>query len=72
MPDVMRAFCPIDGLLLGSKNVTNQLRNEMKDKGQRQHAVWDFAFSVQCTNGHQWAADGRMEMRWDPSDPVFV
>lgn len=72
MPDVMRAFCPIDGLLLGSKNVTNQLTNAMKDKSTRQHSAWNIAGALTCGNGHQWGANGRFEMRWDPNDPDFT
>lgn len=68
----MRVYCPIDGLLLGSKNVNNALANSMKDRGNREHAVWDVAGALTCPNGHRWGATGRMEMRWDPSDPVYV
>ena len=72
MPDVMRAYCPIDGLLLGAKNVNNALANSMKNKGNRAHAVWDIVGSLTCSNGHQWSADGRIEMRWDLADTDFT
>ena len=71
MPDVMRIYCPIDGLQMGSKSMTIGQLNSMVDKSTRAHAVWNVSASVGCANGHQWGAVGSMEMRWDPSDPDY-
>jgi hypothetical protein len=59
------AFCPIDGLVLGSKTINNALKNGMSNSAVKDHAIWDLAGSLTCANGHTWAASGRIEVRMD-------
>jgi hypothetical protein len=67
MPDLVRAFCPIDGLLLGQKVINNALQNSMGNASVREHADWTMnGLSLSCTNGHTWEATGRIEVRWEP------
>jgi hypothetical protein len=64
MPDLLKAFCPVCGVLLASRVVSNAQRSAMADNANRQHQAWDLNTSVTCANGHSFEVVGRVEIRW--------
>lgn len=66
MPDLLKANCPVCGLLLSTMTIPTQHKDDMVAVAKRAHATWDLNTTVTCANGHSFAVQGTVEVRWAP------
>jgi len=66
MAELLRLFCPIDGLQIATRNVVGQQKADMEDDTIREHDEFVINQPFTCANGHTWNLSGDIEIRISP------